>query len=141
MEQIFLYAKEIQMEVIGLYCSNRQVTDTKISHSILKLASQIDLKNLQSSTMILFVCYRLTKFNPDLMKEESNLGLVLYRNVGNGSENDWKEMAKVSVHNQASIRAKAKTLVNSRMYENLNDFDNHLININLDWLSNPGLKL
>jgi hypothetical protein len=54
-EQIFVYAKEIQMEVIGLYCANRKVADTNISHSILKLASQIDSKNLMSSTMILFV--------------------------------------------------------------------------------------
>lgn len=72
------------------------------------------------------------------MKEENGLGLVLYRK--SASEKEWKEIDHV-VENKSSHKNKLRELIKRRSYQNLYDFDNHLINVELDWISNSELNM
>lgn len=54
LDQIYIYAKEANMEVIGVYCANRRQDDLLIPESIMKLASQIEPKT-KSDAIILLV--------------------------------------------------------------------------------------
>jgi hypothetical protein len=98
--------------VVGMYFGNQNVLDKSIS--VGRLASQI--KDC--------VLVRI-----DLPSKDSGLVALTF----NGK--DWKETGPVAVG--AGARHRLTDLIQSQAYDKLYDFENHLTNLQLDWINSP----
>ncbi|GBC06960.1 hypothetical protein RclHR1_07170001 [Rhizophagus clarus] len=137
LQQIDIYAERNKFKIVGYYHANERVDDNKLPPFGQKIASKI-LENFNNNAISLLVQ------NSKLSPEEPEIAIVPYI----FKENQWrphnKAFSKVVDSTQSSTFAldnnELPNLVSSSIrkkhFEYLYDLDEHLENIELDWLSN-----
>jgi len=136
LQQINIYANEKNLNVVGYYHANERVDDNKLPPFGQKIASKIQ----ESFNNAISLLVQNTKLSP----EKPEIAIVPYI----FKENQWRPDNKAFSKKDESTFSSNFTLDNVELpklvsssirkkhFEYLYDFDEHLENIELDWLSN-----
>ncbi|CAB4443664.1 unnamed protein product [Rhizophagus irregularis] len=129
LQQIEIYAERNKLNIIGYYHANERVDDNKLPPFGQKIASKI-LENFNINAISLLVQ------NSKLSPENPEIAIMPYI----FKENQWRPDTKAFSSNFALDNNDLPKLVSSSIckkhFEYLYDFDEHLENIELDWLNN-----
>ncbi|XP_013777983.1 ER membrane protein complex subunit 8-like [Limulus polyphemus] len=121
--QVDHYCKSKGLEIVGYYQGNRNYQDSSPDAVAFKVAEKV-YENFNNACLVIVD-------NQKVSVECREVGFQLYQY----SDNKWKLKDKTSVfleqgHSALGI---ASTLLQSKVYRHLVDFDNHLDNITEDW--------
>ncbi|CAI2165907.1 12446_t:CDS:2 [Funneliformis geosporum] len=136
LQQIDIYANQNKLNVVGYYHANERIDDNKLPPFGQKIASKIFEKFNDAIALVV----QNTKLSP----EKPEIAIVPYL----FKENQWRPDNKAFSQIRDSTFSCSFTLDNmestdlvsssirNKHFEHLYDFDEHLENIELDWLNN-----
>ncbi|KAI9197494.1 uncharacterized protein BJ171DRAFT_519738 [Polychytrium aggregatum] len=130
LQQADIYAQLVGSKVVGFYSANESLANKSVSPLAAKIASKIS-DNFEGRGLLLLL-------DPSKASEEgAALSSILQPYVSqNGT---WAPAGQRSSLKVDARGEKIRSLLVPKVYGALNDFDNHLDNIELDWIENAAV--
>ncbi|KAI8920886.1 hypothetical protein DFJ77DRAFT_139768 [Powellomyces hirtus] len=123
MQQVQAYCDQKSLQIVGLYAANQSLANKDVSPTTAKIASKIE-DNLGYAALLLML-------DASKLEDGNDKAVTPYSQTSGG----WTVLQ--SNHLIPPIqRIDLPQIISDRTYNELHDFDNHLDNIKLDWLSN-----
>ncbi|KAJ3056959.1 hypothetical protein HK097_002337 [Rhizophlyctis rosea] len=133
LQQADTYSSQTSQQIVGVYSANEIASDKNVAPAIGKLAAKVD-EILVGGSVLLQV---------DPTKVSSSDDVALIPHTLNANTKSWKPFPSAelkTVPDASSLHTVVEAHLQSRTYESLHDFDNHLDNIQSDWLRNPQIQ-
>ncbi|CAO3637634.1 unnamed protein product [Cunninghamella echinulata] len=129
LEQVELYAEKKQLQIVGWYQANARQNDTTMHENSIKI---VDAIRQRYKTAIAFIID-----NQKLALENKSSAIIVYRYI----EGQWKANKQANEDINEDIYPKVRGYFSASTYQRIIDLDDHLENIDLDYLSSSELKL
>ncbi|KAI8850631.1 hypothetical protein BC829DRAFT_442189 [Chytridium lagenaria] len=128
LHQAEIYAQQTGKKIVGVYFANETVVDVSINPFVGRIAAKVDDLLGGGSVLLQIDNYKLVS---------ANLAVKAF-GFASGS---WKALPPNHVSpEEDDMKASLKELVSNRSYIDLVDFENHLDDIEVDWLENSKLQ-
>ncbi|KAJ3024368.1 ER membrane protein complex subunit 8 [Thoreauomyces humboldtii] len=125
MQQVEAFSVLNSLQIVGYYTANQRFDDKNINATATTVANTIE-QNLGGGALLLLV-------DASKLQEKSALAVLPHMY----SSPSWKALPSERLELTAPLDI--RSIVSDRSYESLNDFESHLNNISLDWLSTSSL--
>ncbi|RUS15776.1 hypothetical protein BC937DRAFT_92007 [Endogone sp. FLAS-F59071] len=136
LQQIDIYATDNNLQIIGYYHANEALTNNSLSPIASRIADKI--RQTSSPHAIAWVID-----NEKLEQEKNESAIVVYEH----KENQWRVVRGAFLNEETASATtltftnedtypKVRGLLNQKFYSNIVDFDNHLEQVEGDWLRN-----
>ncbi|KAI8376271.1 uncharacterized protein BYT42DRAFT_573999 [Radiomyces spectabilis] len=136
LQQAELYAKQKDLTIVGWYQANEREDDKSLHANAIRVADTIR-RNSQHALIFLIRNEKLA----NLEKNEGAITPYIYK------EQQWRPVSQAfTPGNEFKFTydetfAKLRGLMSGAVYTKVNDFDEHLENVSLDWLEQKHIPL
>ncbi|KAJ3214265.1 ER membrane protein complex subunit 8 [Dinochytrium kinnereticum] len=129
LHQAEIYAEQCGSRIVGMYFANETAVDQSINPFVGKMAAKIDALLGDGSVLFMIDNAKLSS---------SNIAVKAYNFVSG----NWKALhPNALTTDEGDNMTVLKKLITDRTYTDLVDFENHLDDIEMDWLKNSKFTL